>query len=382
MDFNYVVAPAAIVLIGALVVWLSVRRIVSPTQKNLWPLRRVCERVTLSLTALFTTAAAGTCAWNAIAIQVFRATNPPLGNLYQVNGHKMQIYCMGSGSPTVVLEAGLGVVTDVLTWGDFQPKLDPTTRVCSYDRAGLGWSEPQPGSGDADHIAANLHQLLAEANVAGPVVLMGHSMGGVYMRDYLAHYPAGVAGLVLVDSSTPLQEQRFQALAGGRKELSTAPGFNLQKILYILGVPRLVGRCGRPIPGWESRAGKALGEDECQPRDASLSEYESLPLTGEETVHTGPFGALPILIFSQDTTRWTEVPNPTRQAIDQANLWNQMQEDLKKLSTRSRRIIAKGSGHYIQGDRQELVLKETRLFIDQIRGSAPQPGNYGSTITE
>jgi hypothetical protein len=76
------------------------------------------------------------------------------------------------------------------------------------------------------------------------------------------------------------------------------------------------------------------------------------------------------------------VPNPTRQAIDQANLWNQMQEDLKKLSTRSRRIIAKGSGHYIQGDRQELVLKETRLFIDQIRGSAPQPGNYGSTITE
>jgi pimeloyl-ACP methyl ester carboxylesterase len=382
MDFNYVVAPAAIVVICALAAWLSVRRMLSPTQKNLGPLRRVCERVALSLTALLAVAVAVNCAWNAIAIQVFRATNPPLGNLYQVNGHKMQIYCMGSGSPTVVLEAGLGVAADVLSWGDFQPKLGLTTRVCSYDRAGLGWSEPQRDSSDADHIAANLHQLLAQANVTGPVVLMGHSMGGVYLRDYLAHYPAGVAGLVLVDSSTPLQEQRFQALAGPQKGLSTAAGLKLQKILYILGVPRLVGQCGRPAPGWESRAGKALGEDECQPKDEALSEYENLPLTGEETVHTGPFGAIPILIFSQDTTRWTAGPNPTKQAIDEANLWYQMQEDLKKLSTRSRRIIARGSGHYVQGDREDLVLKETELFIDQIRGTAPQPGSYGSTITE
>jgi len=382
MDFDYVVAPAAIVVIGALAAWLSVRRMLSPTQKNLAPLRRVCERVALSLTALFTVAVAGNCAWNAIAIQVFRASFPPMGNFYPVNGHKMQIYCMGSGSPTVVLEAGLGVAADVLSWGDFQPKLSLTTRVCSYDRAGLGWSEPQPDSSDADHIAANLHQLLAKANITGSVVLMGHSMGGVYIRDYLAHYPVGVAGLVLVDSSTPLQEQRFQALAGPQKGLSTAAGLKLQKILYILGVPRLVGQCGRPAPGWESRAGKALGEDECQPKDEALSEYENLPLTGEETVHTGPFGAIPILIFSQDTTRWTAGPNPTKQAIDEANLWYQMQEDLKKLSTRSRRIIARGSGHYVQGDREDLVLKETELFIDQIRGTAPQPGSYGSTITE
>ena len=109
------------------------------------------------------------------------------------------------------------------------------------------------------------------------------------MRDHVAHYPGGVSGLVLVDSSTPLQEQRFQALAG---------------------------------------------------------------------------------------------PNPTRQVIDQANLWYQMQEDLKKLSTRRRRIIAKGSGHYIQGERENLALKETQPFIDQIRGSAPQHESYGSTITK
>jgi pimeloyl-ACP methyl ester carboxylesterase len=262
----------------------------------------------------------------------------------------------------------------VLSWGDFQPKLALKTRVCSYDRAGLGWSEPQPNSSDADHIAANLHELLAQANITGPVVLMGHSMGGVYMRDYLGHYPGGVA--------TPLQQQRFQALEGPHKGVSVATGLQLQKILYILGIPRLVGQCGRPAPGWEKRAGKALGEDECQPRDEALNEYENLPLTGEETVHTGPFGTLPILIFSQDTTRWTAGPHPTKLAIDQANLWYQMQEDLKKLSTRSRRIIAKGSGHTIQSDRQDLVLKETQLFIDQIRGTAPQPGNYGSTVTE
>jgi hypothetical protein len=97
-------------------------------------------------------------------------------------------------------------------------------------------------------------------------------------------------------------------------------------------------------------------------------------------VHTGPYGALPILIFSHDPVKAQSTANSIQKMADDA--WSQMQEDLKKLSTRSRRIIARGSSHYIQIDRADLIEKEVPLFIQQIRGTASQPTAYGSTITE
>jgi hypothetical protein len=104
--------------------------------------------------------------------------------------------------------------------------------------------------------------------------------------------------------------------------------------------------------------------------------------SGEETVHTGPYGALPILIFSQDPLKTLSQPNPPKYLVDLASVWNQMQGDLLKLSTHSRRIIAKGSTHYVQLDRADLIKKEIPLFIEQIRGTAPQPTNFGSTAIE
>ena len=97
-----------------------------------------------------------------------------------------------------------------------------------------------------------------------------------------------------------------------------------------------------------------------------------------ETIHTGPYGALPILIFSQDTAKAAAGGEPP----EVAKAWNQMQEDLKKLSTHSRRVIAKGGTHYIQLDRSELIEREVPLFIEQIRGTVSPPENYGSTTTE
>ena len=94
-------------------------------------------------------------------------------------------------------------------------------------------------------------------------------------------------------------------------------------------------------------------------------------------MHTGPYGALTILIFSQDPGKET-----AHGAAGVAQAWNQMQEDLKKLSTQSRRIIARGSSHYIQLDRQDLIEKEVPLFLGQIRGTTPQPRDYGATVTE
>jgi hypothetical protein len=151
----------------------------------------------------------------------------------------------------------------------------------------------------------------------------------------------------------------------------------------IVGLPRFVGTCAKPIPGFEGRAGQLLAEDLCHPRFHSVErEFESFHASGQQTIHTGPFGALPVLIFSQDPANALSQKHPPQELVDLENAWSQMQESLKNLSTRSRRIIAKGSSHAVQVDRPDLLGKEVPLFIEQIRGAAPQPTNYGSTVIE
>jgi pimeloyl-ACP methyl ester carboxylesterase len=321
-------------------------------------------------------ALAGSSAYNTIALHLFWATNQPPGAFYSVNGHRMHIICTGSGSPTIVLEAGLG--NDSMTWGGVQPVLSSTTRVCSYDRAGFGWSDALPAPRDADHIAAELHELLLEAKVTGPIVLMGHSIGGMYERDYATRYPADIVGIVFEDSSTPLQDENPVLKAASGKVPPRWAFELLAKSAMSIGVPRLMGMCSQSIKGFDARAAKLQAEDICHTNVSPMFDaMDGINRSGQETVHSGPYGALPILIISEDPAQMTAVSS-----TDMANVWNQMQEDLKKLSTRSRRIIAKGSTHYIHIDRAELIEKEVPLFIEQIRGTAPQPTNYGSTITE
>jgi pimeloyl-ACP methyl ester carboxylesterase len=375
MDFPYVVVPALIVLIGILTAWLSTRRILSLGRKSYARWRKITERIVLSLVALTAVTVAGSSGLNAIALYRFR--NPPPGETYLVNGHQMRIDCTGSGSPTIVLDAGLG--NDGLIWGGVQPVLAKTTRVCSYDRAGFGWSDALPPPRDADHIAAELHELLAAARINRPIVLMGHSIAGIYIRDYATRYPADVSGLIFVDGSTPLQNQNPVFKAHDDKGPPHWFVMLLNQAAFAVGIPRLIGGCSRSFPGFDARAARLQGEDRChEPFAAIAGEMASFDRSGEETVHSGPYGALPILIFSQDPAKALSEGEPA----DLTKTWNQMQEDLKKLSTRSRRMIAKGSEHYVQLNRAELLEREVPLFIEQLRGTAPEPTDYGSTKME
>ena len=288
----------------------------------------------------------------------------------------MHIICTGIGSPTIVLEAGLG--NDALTWGGVQPVLSSTTRVCSYDRAGFGWSDALPAPRDADHVAAELHELLLQAKVTGPIVLMGHSMAGVYMRDYVTRYPADIVGIVFEDGSTPLQDDNPVMKAMDSKAPPPWALELLAKSAMSTGIPRLLGMCSQSIKGFDARAAKLQAEDICHTNVSPMFDaMDGINRSGQETVHSGPYGALPILIISEDPAQAVAASS-----TDAANVFYGMQEDLKKLSTRSRRIIAKGSSHYIHIDRADLIEKEVPLFIEQVRGTAPQPTNYGSTITE
>ena len=370
MDLDYVVLPAIITLAGIVIVWLCIRRLSSLARKPYGMPRRIAERVILSLIAIAAVLLAGSSAFNAIELRLAWTRHAPPGAFYTVNGARMHIDCIGAGEPTIVLDTGFG--DNATVWRKVQPELAKTTRVCSYDRAGSGWSDPLPGSRDANQIVEQEHALLQQAGISGPIVLMGHSIAGLYIRAYATHFPEHVAGIVFVDGSSPGQF-KIPVIANEVNSQSWAP----LHAAAILGLPRLNWLLGRPVPDMSPQAGRDEAEAEFHTHVGALAtEMHSFFRSGDEVAQTGPYGALPILIFSQDTTK----PGSEDMAPFAAP-WNQMQENFKKLSTHSRRIIAKGSSHYIQLDRPDLIEKEVPPFIEQIRTTTPSPG-YGTTTTE
>jgi pimeloyl-ACP methyl ester carboxylesterase len=161
---------------------------------------------------------------------------PAPGRLYDVGGHRLHLDCRGQGSPTVVLSNGLGEIS--ASWARITGAVSATTRVCAYDRAGQGWSDDVDRPLDGVESAEDLHALLAVAGEAGPFVLVGHSTGGPYAMTYAARYPDQVAGVVLLDSSSPEQFSRMPAYpvqyALMRRGLAVLP------TLHRLGLNRML----------------------------------------------------------------------------------------------------------------------------------------------
>ncbi len=140
-------------------------------------------------------------AYQTVRTTLATAAAPAPGRLVDVGGHRLHLDCVGTGSPTVVLESGLGGSSAL--WSRIADDVAPTARVCAYDRAGQGWSDSTDTAPDGDSIASDLSALLAAAGEAGPYVLVGHSVGGPYVMTFAAESPASVAGLVLLDATSP-----------------------------------------------------------------------------------------------------------------------------------------------------------------------------------
>ncbi len=303
-------------------------------------------------------------AYNALSLLYFRHAAGVPGRLYKVAGYTMHIYCTGAGMPTVLLSSGLG--DDFTEWATVQPVLSKLTRVCSYDRAGFGWSESRPGIQDADAITLHLHELAQAAGIQRPFVLVGHSISGIYMRAYAARYPGDLAGLVFIDGATPLQDNRIpKALLKIQQEQRRDMPW--QRLLMTLGWYRLLGDCTSIPPGSQAY-GPWIKADSCVPSQIGAIEQEldAEQTSGQETIDAGPFGNLPILILSRDPSH-LEQDWPASVSKANAIVWNRMQEEAKDLSTDSRRVIAKDSGHYIMYDRPNLVNRQIASFILMIR---------------
>jgi pimeloyl-ACP methyl ester carboxylesterase len=174
--------------------------------------------------------------YQVIASEFDRRNLAAPGPFIDINGHRIHLYCTGEGSPTVILEAGAFSFSSEWYW--VQQQLSATQRVCSYDRAGNGWSEPVSGSRDGLTLAAELHTLLQQADVPAPYILVGHSLGGILSAIYASQYPDQVVGLVLVDSAVPLTWPDISGYEQYKADNESVYG--LMTALTRLGLTRLI----------------------------------------------------------------------------------------------------------------------------------------------
>jgi len=299
-----------------------------------------------------------------------RRLNHPPGQLVDVGGYHMHIYCTGQGSPTVVLDSGLGDYW--LSWYKVQPRISQFTRVCSDDRAGLGWSNTSPYSRTSKIFAQELHTLLQRASIPAPYVLVGHSLGGMNVRMFAGLYPAEVVGIILVDSAYPHYEQRFPPSAN-QFAASIHRELDRQGRTMAIGIPRLMGWCGTPPPEPQSMARTVECQRQCF-REIH-EEWAGFDEDGDQLQATAPLGNMPPVVLSHDPDVLFLPGLPADVARDVNKAWESMQQELARLSTNSSRVIAKGSSHYIQWDRPDVVIEAVQKVLGQCRAaqSASQP---------
>jgi pimeloyl-ACP methyl ester carboxylesterase len=289
--------------------------------------------------------------------------NPMPGRRFDVGGYKMHMDCIGEGTPTVILDSGLG--DSYVSWRKVQPQIAKFTRVCSYDRAGIGFSDSSSQPRTSKVIAGELHALLRASGVPQPYVLVGHSMGGYDVRVFASMYRDEVAGMVLVDASHPDQENRFPP------ELKNMEGSWRREAEFMeysmpFGVPRLFGFCDDdPV----TRAAECNWHTAAE----SVAELKAFPESAAQTAATDSLGDMPLAVLSHDPDKPSaDFPADLAKPINQA--WEKMQQELAHLSTRGTQIIAKNSSHYIQIDRPDVVIEAVRSVVAQVRaGSAAAP---------
>ena len=295
-----------------------------------------------------------------------RRFHPMLGQPVDIGGYSMHIYCTGQGSPTVILDAGMG--DSFMSWQKVQPGIAKFTRVCSYDRAGLGYSDSSPRPRTSRVFVDELHRLLQHADIFGPLVLVGHSMGGFDVRLYAGLYRheigGEVAGVVLVDSSHPEQQKRLPA-AINDLDATWLREQEFFEFTMPFGIPRLLGFCGND---------DAIRAADCNFHSAreSVAELKAISESAAQTANSGSLGDIPLVVLSHDPDMpQPELPEDLVKPTNDA--WRHMQEELAHLSTRGRQVIARHSGHYIQLDGPELVIEAVHSVVDEARQALLPP---------
>jgi pimeloyl-ACP methyl ester carboxylesterase len=280
---------------------------------------------------------------------------PPPGELVDVGGYRLHINCTGSGSPTVVIEAGWGDWSTA--WGLVQPEVAKATRVCTYDRAGTGWSDAGPLPRDATQFAKELHTLLQNAHIPGPYVLAGHSLGGLPVRVFTGLYPSEVAGVVLIDSMTPEQFTQLPAEQQSQPTSQSGP-LSLPAMLARLGVVRVLAKPLGLVPSKAPDAEAAYSRVvRTQNVQAYISEGEGMPASGAEAGAVKTFGDLPLIVLTAKLNSMAH--------------WQERQTELLQLSSNSVQMFA-DSDHNIHFEAPDVAVAAITQMVAQLQGTAKQ----------
>jgi pimeloyl-ACP methyl ester carboxylesterase len=275
-------------------------------------------------------------------------TYPPPGHLIDVGGYRLHLYCTGNGSPTVVL---LGASFDTVSdWSWVQPKVAQVTRVCAFDRAGIGWSDLGPGPHDPQTNSRELHAALEKAGIGGPFVLVGHSFGGLYSRHYAAMYPHDVVGSILIEATSP----DFLRRTGKPEVMPNADSrmINMGPVAARLGILRLFQftPVDNGLPGKQRMELRAYYSTD-RFADCARSIFRDFPTILAEVRATGSLGATPLIVVVG-----------SRSENSSGTLF-ELQKELAALSSDSAILIVEGadheslvrSQHYSQGTIEAII---------------------------
>lgn len=297
---------------------------------------------------------------------------PPLGQRVDIGGRKLQLDCRGSGSPTVVFEAGLDTAGS-LSWTLVHDEIAQTTRACAYSRAGIMWSDPRDGVQNGKAIAEDLHTLLSKAGEQAPFVLVGHSLGGPYSMTYTQYFGEEVAGLVFVDASHPDQQLLLDAVFTTPQPQSTQPVSSKLK-----RKPKsLIALSDAQI------AQLYLAHNAYLPNSvlAEAKEYEALTQTLAEAGTFRQLGNRPTFVLTAaaplSAEQLAEEGMTAEQDQKRLVIWKQLQDDMATWSSNSQQQYVEDSTHYIQFNRPDLVIAAVQSVVGAVRmGKTPAPVMY------
>lgn len=275
---------------------------------------------------------------------------PPPGQMIDLGGYRLHLNCAGAGSPTVLIDAGWGDWS--ASWASWvQPEVAKTTRICTYDRAGMGWSEAGPLPRTARQFANELHSALHSAGELGPYVLVGHSMGGLTARVFAHDYAADVAGVVLIESMNPRQARPSVAPAAG----THASGSAILTLPARVGLLRVLAGPLGLTTGLSPEFQPAYTAFSVTPRSfqATLDEGAGMTESLRQAEAIKTLGTMPLIVLSRGIGADPE--------------WQAMQAELLQLSAHSQQIFAEKSRHSIQLEQPEAAVDAIEAMLAQLR---------------
>ncbi len=319
------------------------------------------RRAAWAIIGLLLLVVAAATSFQAIENRADARRSPEVGRLVDVGGFRLKLNCSGNGSPTVILEGGLGDPS--VGWRRVQPEIAKFARVCSYDRAGYGGSDAGPMPHTSSQIATELHALLENAGEKPPYVLVGHSFGGYNVRVYNGLYPSEVSGIVLVDST---QEDQYQLLPSawmkiGAEQLSRYSNQARYAPVFVgMGVARLMlySRGIHDPYSYLMLQQKYLA--------ARASELESIQISAEQARAAGHIEGKPLVVLTAGVNSDDALGSglsATDFAAYQHTWMDVLQVRLAKLSTSGKRIIVEDSGHNIPAERPDAIVNAVREIL-------------------